>query len=65
MEGWRKMMLLMVLAGDEMVVWDEYELRALLALDEADEARRKLVRRLPGENLAVMEWNGDDCMVTD
>ena len=49
------MMLLMVLTGDETLVWDEYEFRALLALDDVDEARRKLVRRLAGENLAAME----------
>ena len=53
MEGWRKMMLLMVLTGDDMVV--EYEFLALLAREEADDERRKPVRRLPGEKRAVME----------
>jgi hypothetical protein len=61
MEGWRKIMLLMVLTGDDMVV--EYELRALLALDDADEDRRKLVLRLVGENRAVMEWKREVCIL--
>lgn len=63
MEGWRKMMLLMVLAGDDMMV--EYELRALLARDEAAEERRKLVRKLAGEKRAEMAWKRGDCMAED
>lgn len=63
MEGWRKMMLLMVLTGDEMEALDEYEFRALLALDEAEDERRKLVRRPCGAKRAVMEWKREDCMV--
>jgi hypothetical protein len=55
-------MLLMVLTGEDALL-DAYEFRALLALDEADEDRRKLVRRPWGAKRAVMEWNREDCMV--
>jgi hypothetical protein len=57
------MMLLRVLTGEDTVLLEAYEFRALLARDEAEELRRKLVRRLLGEKRAVMAWNRDDCMV--
>ena len=62
MEGWRKMTLLMALTGD-MVDDDEYELRALLARDEADEDRRNEVRRLWGEKRAMVAWKREVCIL--
>ena len=64
MEGWRKMTLLMALTGD-MVDDDEYELRALLARDEADDDRRNEVRMLWGEKRAARAWRRVDCIMMD
>jgi len=62
MEGCRKMTLLMALTGD-MVEDDEYELRLLLARDEADDDRRNEVRRLWGEKRAMVAWKREVCIL--
>jgi len=55
------MTLLMALTGD--MVDDEYELRALLARDEADDDRRNEVRRLWGEKRAMVAWKREGCIL--
>ncbi|KAG7131390.1 hypothetical protein HYQ46_009701 [Verticillium longisporum] len=63
MDGWWCMMLLMVLAGDEMTL-APHESRSLLARDEAEDERRKEARRLLEEKRAVMAWNrGEACIL--
>lgn len=61
----RKTMLLMVLTGE--LVSEANEARSvLLARDDVDDDdmdRRNEVRRLCGENRAVMDWKREDCMV--
>jgi hypothetical protein len=61
-EGWRKMMLLMVLTGEDTV--EAMESRLLLARDEAEDERRKEVRRVDGEKRAAIAWNLEDCILT-
>jgi hypothetical protein len=56
-------MLLIVLAGEDTLMWEEYESRLLLAREEADEDRRNEVRRLEGANRVVMEWKREVCML--
>jgi len=56
-EGWRKMMLLMVLTGDDAV--EAIESRLL----ETEDDRRKEVRRVVAEKRAAMAWNLEDCMM--
>ncbi len=56
-------MLLIVLTGDMFA--DVYEFRLLLARDEADDDRRKEVRRWRGEKRAVMAWKRADCILKD
>lgn len=62
---WRKTMLLMVLTGE--LDCEANEARSvLLARDEVDDDdrdRRNDVRRLWGENRAVMDWKREDCML--
>lgn len=61
----RKTMLLMVLTGE--LVSEANDARSvLLARDDVDDDdmdRRNDVRRLCGENRAVMDWKREDCMV--
>lgn len=57
----RRMMLLMVLAGE--LACDMNESRSVLAREDADEDRRNEVRRLCGEKRAAMAWKRVDCMV--
>lgn len=56
-EGWRKMMLLMVLTGDDAV--EAIESRLL----ETEDDRRKEVRRVVAEKRAAMAWNREDCIM--
>lgn len=56
-------MLLIVLTGDDDVV--AYEPRSLLARDEAEDDRRKEVRKDLGEKREVMDWRREDCMLED
>ena len=62
MEGWRKMMLLMVLTGEDTV--EAMESRLLLGRDEAEDERRKEVRRVDGEKREAIAWNLEDCILT-
>jgi len=61
----RKTMLLMVLTGEP--VSEANEARSVLLaredVDDDDMDRRNEVRRLWGENRAVMDWKREDCMV--
>lgn len=56
-------MLLIVPTGDDDVV--AYEPRSLLARDEAEDDRRKEVRKDLGEKREVMDWRPEDCMLED
>lgn len=51
----------MVLTGDDDVV--AYEPRSLLAREEADDERRKVVRSVLGEKRDAMDCKRDDCMM--
>ena len=53
-DGWRERTLLMASTGDEPV--DVKELRELVLLDEAEDARRKDVRMPAGEKRERMAW---------
>lgn len=65
MEGWRNMTLLMVSVG-VLEALDTNELRELDERDDAEEARRKLVRMPAGEKRLRMVWNRDgDCILAD
>ena len=61
MEGWRKMMLLMVLTGEE--ADEPMESRLLLAREEDDEERRKVVRRVEGLRRAARAWKREECIL--
>lgn len=68
MEGWRKMTLLMVLAGEGEVgllyVEDEQHEEEEDAEDPAEAERlRKDVRRREGLNRAAMVWTREFCMM--
>lgn len=57
MDGWRRMILLMVSADEDeerMESWEE---------EDADEERRKEVLSLEGEKRAVMVWKRVVCMI--
>lgn len=61
MEGWRKMMLLIVLTGEE--TDEPIESRLLLARDEEEVERRNEVRRVEGVRRAAMAWKREDCIL--
>lgn len=61
MEGWRKIMLLMVLTGEE--TDEPMESRLLLTRDADEEERRKDVRRVEGERRDAMAWKREDCIL--
>lgn len=61
MEGWRKMMLLIVLTGEE--TDEPMESRLLLARDDDEDERRNEVRRVEGVRRAARAWKREDCIL--
>lgn len=62
MDGCRNMMALMALAGeDDDEVLDEYD-ETRDGEEEAEDDRRKGLRRLDGEKRAVTAWRREECM---
>lgn len=59
----RNTMLLIVSTGE--LACDVNEARSLLAWDDAEDERRNEVRSLWVEKRAVMEWNLEECILTD
>lgn len=56
-------MLLIVLTGDDAVVAKEP--RSLLAREDADDERRKVVLSVLGEKREVMDWKREDCILNE
>lgn len=61
MEGWRKMMLLIVLTGED--TDEPIESRLLLAREADDDERRKEVRRVEGARRAARAWKREVCIL--
>jgi hypothetical protein len=62
-DGWRDRTLLMVSAGDEPL--EAKELRELVLREEADDARRKVVRMPVAEKRERIELNREVCISAD